>query len=214
MRAMKKRTFLAGAAVVLAAGASVTGALGFGADQRAELVIPSAAPPQQTLQDLQGSMSALKNARTAQDALSARAGQAFSGLANSDPRVSPGDTARSIRLINTPFAGSVYIVPDSDGIYTLVADAYAASTRLMVSASHPINFGGGDPDALGSGQPGYLLGVASDQVAGIDVIANGRASKATLQGNGWFWQAPDGNVAINSVQVLAHLKNGSTVSAP
>lgn len=75
-----------------------------------------------------------------------------------------------------------------------------------------MNFGGRDVDEAGSGAPLELFGIAAPSVANIDVTAQGVTTRALLVGNGWYWSAPTGSIAMSDVKVVAHLSNGRSVA--
>jgi hypothetical protein len=76
-------------------------------------------------------------------------------------------------------------------------------------------FMGIDPDEEGVGAPGTLLGVVPDDVVAVDVQVRGERHAAIVQGNGFFYELPDGsctNWAFESFTVT--YRDGSTDTVP
>jgi hypothetical protein len=72
-----------------------------------------------------------------------------------------------------------------------------------------------DPDDEGVGAPGNLLGVVPDDVVAVDVQVRGEQQAAVVQGNGFFYELPDGsctNWAFESFTV--RYRNGSADTVP
>jgi hypothetical protein len=72
-----------------------------------------------------------------------------------------------------------------------------------------------DPDEEGVGAPGTLLGVVPDDVVAVDVQVRGEQQAAVVQGNGFFYELPDGsctNWAFESFTV--RYRDGSADTPP
>jgi hypothetical protein len=64
----------------------------------------------------------------------------------------------------------------------------------------------------GEGTPPTVAGLASDAVAGVQVVAGGVARDAVLRGNTFFWQSADPALADDDVEaLLARQSDGSVV---
>jgi hypothetical protein len=78
-----------------------------------------------------------------------------------------------------------------------------------------VAFMGIDPDAEGIGAPGTLVGVVPDDVMAVEVKVRGEQHAAVFQGNGLFYELPDGsctNWAFESLTV--RYRNGSSDTVP
>ena len=72
-----------------------------------------------------------------------------------------------------------------------------------------------DPDDLGVGYPGTLVGVVPDDVEAADVQVQGVLYPATVERNGIFYELPDGsctNWAFESLTVT--YRNGGSDTVP
>jgi hypothetical protein len=71
-----------------------------------------------------------------------------------------------------------------------------------------------DPDEEGIGYPGTLVGVVPDDVVSADVQVQGARYAATVEGNGIFYELPDGactNWAFESLTVTYRDGGSDTV---
>jgi hypothetical protein len=72
-----------------------------------------------------------------------------------------------------------------------------------------------DPDEEGVGAPGTVLGVVPDDVVAVDVQVRGERRAVVVQGNGFFYELPDGsctNWAFESFTV--RYRDGSADTVP
>jgi hypothetical protein len=59
-----------------------------------------------------------------------------------------------------------------------------------------------DPDSVGAGAPGAMVGVVPDDVVGADVTVDGVRHPAILDRKGVFFELPDGGCTMAAFQAL------------
>jgi hypothetical protein len=123
------------------------------------------------------------------------------------------------RLLISPPSGTetnLYAWPTTTGAicWGWIGGAGACAHDFARGDSRAL-FMGIDPDAEGVGAPGTLLGVVPDDVAAVDVQVRGEQQAALVQGNGLFYELPDGsctNWAFESITV--RYRDGSADTVP
>jgi hypothetical protein len=153
--------------------------------------------------DLVANVAAINRARVPADTLTPAALATAEKMAGSLPA---GAESRSMQVFSSPPSGPVYALPAANG-FAIVTGAGGGTVAGTLSDGNPIAGG----VVYSSGSPGWLFGVASNDVASIDVIIGQATYKATLVGNGYYWVAPDASTDIRSATLLTHLKDGSVV---
>jgi hypothetical protein len=153
--------------------------------------------------DLTANIAAISRARVPADTLTPAALATAEKMAGSLPA---NAVSRSMQVFSSPLSGPVYALPAANG-FAIVTAGGGGTVAGTLNDSNPIAGG----VVYSSGSPGWLFGIASNDVAAIDVVVGGTTYKATLVGNGYYWVAPDASTDVRSATLLTHLKNGSVV---
>jgi hypothetical protein len=114
--------------------------------------------------------------------------------------------AKSRRLMGgTGGAGDFYAVPTEGGkvCYTISLGPAGCHDSF---ATGPLAWGEYDPDALGSGVPISVYGLARDDVVGVDVVVDGKRQRARLARNAFFYTLND--AAAHPTRLIARLRGG------
>jgi hypothetical protein len=162
-------------------------------------------PTAGTYADLSGSVAAINHARDANDALTPAVAATVAKLSDE----LPANAAQASKKVFTAgISGPVYVVPAKDG-FALVTAGGGGIIPGRLSDSNPVAGGA----VYTTGSPGWLFGIAEDNVTSIDVLVGSSSYKASLVHNGYYWVAPSSDVDVRSASLVVHLKSGAVVKA-
>jgi len=109
----------------------------------------------------------------------------------------------------------LYAVPTSTGGACYLLSLGPATCVDTFARTDGIGWTVADPDAVGSGSPLMVFGIAPDSVSGVDVVVGGVAHPATLKNNGFFYQLADPSdlpSAVSAIKVTYTDGSSSTIS--
>ena len=98
---------------------------------------------------------------------------------------------------------ALYAIPTSKGeVCGIYSTAYGTlGCAALPAAGEPINWGVGDLDALGSGDPPFVEGFAPPDVTSIRVISGSSSWPADLANGAFFFQLPQANAWPDGLEV-------------
>ncbi len=209
---MKPRTrigFMAGfvTAVGLLVAVAVTAFAG-SKSESATTRTSAAAPP------IADAIGALRSPRAQADSLPAQAAAVVASLAadvptgaGNDPGVLQLSASRRL-LANVGAAGvDLFVVPTSIGKVCYVITGGPTGCYDQFS-NGPLVYGEYDPDALGSGTPISLYGLARGDVTAVFAVVAGKREPATLGRNAFFYSTRG---SAYPTAVVAQLRSGGEV---
>lgn len=83
---------------------------------------------------------------------------------------------------------TLYAWPTTKGAVCVLVAGEVGTCDDRVTEKVPVVAVQGDPDALGSGQPGLVAGLVTDDVVRVDVRVGGVVSRARLANNGFLYE--------------------------
>jgi hypothetical protein len=199
---MKKKLLYGLVATLLAASATALGLIVASGHGSRPAAVPK--PVAGTFADLASSVAAIKHSRGPADQLTAGASSVVSAFGG---EVSPRAASQSLKVFETPATGPVYVVPAMRG-FALVTSHGGGLIPGTLGHDNPA--AGGAVQADGS-QPGYVFGIAADDVTGVDVALNGQTYHARMLKNGYVWVAPDASLDVTKAAIFARLQDGTVV---
>jgi hypothetical protein len=111
----------------------------------------------------------------------------------------------------------LYAWPTMNGwvCWSWVGEGGGGCLHDFAQAPMRIAYGGVDPDHLGSGYPGTLVGVVADDVVAAQVQVDGVAQAAIVKSNGLFYELPDGSCTNWAFESLtATYRDGTSKTVP
>jgi hypothetical protein len=219
-RAMRRAVLVAAAVAFAGAVTGVTSALGIlprvGSHARESLMTP--APPMTPLPALR----VFGRAQTAAEAAAAREGpvaRIVDVLTTNDAAVPadllPGAARKADLRVPLRHLGrydrSVFVVRTAKGRICAGVTDFSAGCLAGFPSGEALTteFGGGY-----AGEGAIVWGIARDDVSRVSVTAGGVGYPATLRGNVYFFQAPNGYEADALEAVTARLVDGTEIQTP
>lgn len=159
-------------------------------------------------------LSAFATARTPADRLPAAAEQTLANIAadaealEASNRPGAPQVTQSRRLLAGvgPNDADFYAVPTNSGKVCFVITAGPSGCHSDFSRG-PLAWGEYDADALGSGNPIAVYGLARDDVTSVHVVVNGRRERAQLTRNAFFYALAD--PTTHPTALIARLRSGA-----
>lgn len=180
----------------VSSGVAVAAGSGRGSDTVAPEVIDG------SFDDLQAAVSAVDRTRTPDDELDAE----LEGVADEILGATPSQVDQSRKVFEAEF-GPVYVVPLEGGFGVITRESGGVVPGTL-GEKNPVAGGLVDP---GSGEASYVWGVAIDSVTGVEVNIGDATYAATMVENGFYLIAPKDMETFETLTLLVHLKDGTTV---
>lgn len=190
-------------ALVVAAISAIAGGLYLATTGHGSAAPRLPTPAQGTFADLARNIAAINHTRGTEDALTPQAAETATKFATQLP-VDAQD--RSMKVFTTPRSGPVYLLPANAGFAIITA----SGGGIVPGTLGPTNPAAGGT-IYASDAPGWVFGVASNDVTAVDVTVGTELFHATMFPNGYYWTAPNASVDVRNATLLVHLKDGSVV---
>ena len=96
----------------------------------------------------------------------------------------------------------LYVVPTSKSEVCYVLSLGPATCVSVFSGTNAVGWTVSDPDAVGSGSPLMVYGIAPDSVGEVDVVVDGSSHPATLKNNAFFYQLANGSELPSAITAI------------
>jgi hypothetical protein len=156
--------------------------------------------PTPTLRFLKEHARTLDRPRGPHDVLPPKVAELLASL----PGTAPGAADQSMQVMAVDAVGAVYVAPLTSGFAILSTVGFGGTVPDGLSRSNPLV---GGTATLQDGRL-VLLGVGSDDVVGVDVMAGGAHYAAHRVGNGFWWVSPTPALDSDEIAISTRMKSG------